>query len=111
MAHIVQSFRTKEVSYFDYGEEGNLEAYGQADPPRIPYENHDCPVAMYYSYEDDYADMEDGEWFADLLGDTVVTFNKYSGYSHFSFEIGKDMYYLDDMFDVLQDYPIEVSSD
>ncbi|CAI2369931.1 unnamed protein product [Moneuplotes crassus] len=110
LSHAMQSVRTGEVTYFDLGEEENLAAYGQADPPRIPYENHQIPVAMYYSRSDNSADFEDGQWFADLIGDNCVAFNEYPGYSHFTFDIGMDMYFLDDMFDILQSYPIEVTN-
>ncbi|CAI2371011.1 unnamed protein product [Moneuplotes crassus] len=105
--HMTQSGLSGEVTSYDHGTEGNLEEYGQEQPPRIPLENINVPVCMYYSPDNEAADMEDAEWFADQMGDSVVAFNTYPGYSLLSFNIGNDMYFLDDVIDLLQQYPIQ----
>lgn len=104
--HLVQSYRTGLVSYFDYGPQGNLQEYGSETPPLIHYENHEMPVAMYYSPDDGAADLEDAEWARDQLGDQVVAFNLYPGYSHVTFGIGNDMTFLDDLFEIMEEFPI-----
>lgn len=105
--HFIQSYRTKEVTWFDYGIQGNLEAYGTETPPLIDYSLHDFPCALYYSPDDGSADMADAQWAADILGDNVALFNSYPGQTHCGFCIGREMTFLDDMLEFLPNYPIE----
>lgn len=106
--HFLQSYRTQEVSWFDYGPERNLEVYGSETPTLIDYSLHEMPIGMYYSPIDGAADLEDGQWAADIIGDNVESFNIYPGYSHITFVIGNYQNYLDDLIDVLHSYPIPV---
>lgn len=59
------------------------------------------PVGIYTSDTDRAADQQDAEWVADLLHENLVFFQVYEGYTHFTFNIGKEMGYLDDLIQVL----------
>lgn len=45
--HFTQSYRTGEISYYDYGTEGNLVEYGSETAPLVDYANHQMPIALY----------------------------------------------------------------
>ena len=65
--HFLQSARTGEVTYFDYGVTGNLEVYGTELPPEIPLENTNVPIFIYSSETDNMADPIDIEWYAEKI--------------------------------------------
>jgi len=104
--HFLQSARTGEVSYFDYGPQRNLEIYGSETPPLIPFEDTVNDVAMFYSPIDAAGDIEDAEWYADQIGDNVVFFGQYDN-THLSFLIGRDMSYLEDIADLYTAYQMD----
>ena len=106
LRHFLQSARSKRTTYYDYGTEGNIEAYGTETPPDIPFENINIPVAMYYGSEDDIADQVDADWFEDRIGDNVLFHNVYY-MSHHAFFMGVDTSYLDDVLETYQNYPVE----
>ena len=94
--HFLQSARTGEVTYFDYGPEGNLEVYGSERAPEIPFENTNMPIFIYSSETDYMADPVDVEWYADMIGENLMSFEWISG-GHFSNVLGNNMLYLEDV--------------
>lgn len=50
--------------------------------------------------------MEDCEWAAGIFGDLVVAFNSYDGFTHLTFNIGRNMYFFDDVLDVMSELTI-----
>lgn len=107
LEHLTQSVRSGQVTYLDMGPELNLAEYGTELPPRIPFENVNVPVGMFYGTRDVTADPEDADWFADQMGDNLVTYNMYP-LAHFSFTLARDpTVYLDDILDLYSNYPID----
>ena len=104
LQHFLQSARTGEVTYFDYGPTENLEIYGTESPPEIPFENTNMPIYMYNSESDNAADPVDAEWYADRIGDNLMAFEWISG-THLTFILGYDMQYLEEIIENYQ--PLE----
>ncbi len=42
-----QNTQNEVMKQFNYGEIDNLKRYGTIEPPRVPLENFDIPVAMF----------------------------------------------------------------
>ena len=108
LQHFVQSARTGEVTYLDYGR-NNLAVYGSDTPPRIPFENINVPVALFYGSEDRIADETDANWFREQLGDNII-FDQIYYMTHMSFPIGVDTSYLNDVIEIFENYPLDASS-
>ncbi|CAI2371614.1 unnamed protein product [Moneuplotes crassus] len=102
-SHMTQSAATGEVTYYDFGPEENLERYGSQNPPPIPYENTNNPVAMFMASQDLSYNHEDDQWYADLIGDNLV-FYQYYDFSHYGFIVGNTQLYLPDLIDVFTEY-------
>ncbi|CAI2371526.1 unnamed protein product [Moneuplotes crassus] len=101
--HLTQSFASGEVTFYDYGPEENLERYGSEDPPLIPFEDTNNPVAMFMASLDLSYGHEDDEWYADLIGDDLV-FYQYYEMSHYGFIIGDTQLYLPDLGEVFAEH-------
>lgn len=61
------------------------------------------PIALYVGMQDQYADQTDVKWLHRQLGNRVKQVKTYNNFDHFSFQIGKDMSYTDDVVDLLKD--------
>ena len=105
LRHFEQSAQSQRATYYDFGNQGNMEAYGSETPPDIPYENINIPVTMFSGTEDDIADPEDMAWFEERIGDNVVSHQTYY-MSHQSFAIGVDTSYLEDVYEAYRAYPV-----
>lgn len=101
--HLVQSSKSKQLTYLDLGPEGNLEEYGVEEPPLIPVENTNNPVAMFMATEDMACDPADNQWYADQIGDNLVLFEYYD-FSHMGFVIGDTQLYLPDLVELYESY-------
>ena len=47
IVHYAQMIESGKFCAFDYGEEGNLEHYGQNDPPVVNLSKTTAPIALY----------------------------------------------------------------
>ncbi len=103
LRHLDRSVRTGEVTYMDYGPQENMERYGQEDPPRVRIEDTANDVALLASNEDQGATRVDNDWYADQLGDNLVSYNYYD-FSHMAFILGDTQQYLPDLDDLYQSY-------
>ena len=66
------------------------------------------PVAMYSSKSDTLSTPEDNLWFAEQLGDSLVSFLQYEGDCHMSFGNGFNVEIIDDLLEIDEQYPISI---
>ena len=62
------------------------------------------PIALLVGKQDTLADEDDVNWLQKQLGDKVVFRKDYNDFDHFSFQVGKDMSYTQDVVDLLKKY-------
>ncbi|CAG0900835.1 unnamed protein product [Darwinula stevensoni] len=60
--HFVQEVSARKFQHFDWGREGNLEHYGQEEPPEYDISEVNTPAFLYWSEDDCFADPEDVQW-------------------------------------------------
>ena len=93
----------------------NWEEYGQAKPPELDLKrirNINVPVALIAGKSDMTVSLADARWVRDQLLDsdlfneskTLVSYKEYEG-GHFTFMVGKDMSYTDDILELLKTIP------
>ena len=71
--HYAQSIRSHTFRYFDYGQAGNLQRYGQATPPDVPLHNiKTMPIALFVGTADELATIQDSKWTISQLGERVA---------------------------------------
>ncbi|CAI2387557.1 unnamed protein product [Moneuplotes crassus] len=108
LQHLLQSLRTGDLTYFDYGPENNFEIYGSENPPEIPLENINVPIALMWAEYDNIVTNNGVEWLTDQVSDNIIFEHTYQDYNHLSFIIGNNMEpYLDDVIDLTESYPPE----
>jgi len=101
LRHFLQSARTRRVAYYDYGAEENMERYGTELPPLIPFEDTQAPVAILAGSLDLLADVQDAEWYADQIGDALISFEVYN-MGHFTFTGGYNLDYMEDVVEIYE---------
>jgi pimeloyl-ACP methyl ester carboxylesterase len=107
LEHYSQIYNSKKFQMFDYGKEENQKRYGSDIPPSIPLSNIDLPIAKFTGNTDCLGDLDDNKWLSGQLGSNLV-FDKVYDFGHLTFFIGKDMGYLNDMMNVLNNYRAEM---
>jgi len=90
---------------YDYGEKGNLQRYGTAEPPTFHLHNIDqVPIGMFVGKKDVLAVPADTRWEAEKMK-SVVFYKEYEDTDHSSFALGKQAHtYLDDLIILLKKY-------
>lgn len=104
LEHEIQMYHQQRFQYFDYGTKGNMEKYGQEQPPAIdPSTISGINIAMIVGKYDLLGDVDDNRWLRDQLGSNVVYYKEYEQ-GHASFYFAKDMSYLDDIVNLINTY-------
>ena len=103
MEHFSQLWNSKRFQKFDYGAEENQRRYGSSYPPEYPLQNINVPIAKFTGNSDALGDLEDNKWLSEKLGHTLI-WDKVYDYGHLTFFIGKDMVWLQDMKNILQNH-------
>ena len=88
-----QLINSGKFQKFDYGEEQNLLVYFDKNPPEIPIENIEIPIAMYIAEQDNIADLKDNKNVKSKLKN-VVDFRTYEDEDHLSMAFSKNMTYF-----------------
>lgn len=89
---------------FNYGERDNLAKYGTYEPPLVPIQDFNLPVAIFSGLFDKLADPTDVATLVQQLGSNVVFNNQYP-LGHLSFALAKDMsWFSGDVVDVMNKY-------
>ena len=105
MEHDSQLFLSRRFQDFDYGTARNMIGYGTPNPPAYNVTNiNGIPVALIHGTTDEVSEPQDVQWLIDQLGDNVVFTQTYN-YGHLSFFTGINMAYLDDIDNLLRQYP------
>jgi len=85
--HYAQQIMSKKFTHFDFGKAGNIEAYGQEEPPEFSLKAITVPVASYWSLNDWLAQPQD------VLRYLTAIPNKFSTYE-VPFELWNHLDYL-----------------
>ena len=101
--YYAQMMNSKRYALYDYGTKKNNKIYGADEPPLVPIEDLDIPVAIFSGSLDHIGDPEDVSFLVDKLGDKVV-FHKEYNMDHYSFAIAQDMTFFEDAITVLNKY-------
>lgn len=79
---------------FDFGHNGNMQKYGQPEPPAYKLERVKLrtPIELYYSDNDYLATLKDVRHLADIMGEQV-SLNHVSlpKYNHFDFILAQNV--------------------
>lgn len=90
----------------NYDESENVRKYGQKEPPAIDFTKiHSVPIAILGGKYDLFSPVEDSEWVKDQV--KPVFFKIYDTHGHITFQIGKDMSYLDDVKQLIEEYSVK----
>lgn len=112
MEQIMQWHMNHNIRYFDYGPDRNLLEYGSEEPPAISFERaRGIPLILVDGLLDDATDYraENDFYIEHQLG--PIVFNGTYDYTHYSFYIGNDMSFVEDIYNAIQDFtPILISS-
>ena len=82
----------------------NLRLYGQKEPPTIPIEDINIPVAIWNGTRDTSVPPADVDLLVEALGDNCVSRKEIDG-DHLTFPMGKDMsWFQNDVVDILNQY-------
>lgn len=111
IVHYGQIFQTGIFKEYDYGSDAKNEAvYDNRIIPTIPIRSITrVPIAYFVGAHDDLADPIDTAYTYKLIPSTFV-YNKYPDMDHYSFQVGKDMKYVDDVLPILEKYALSKSS-
>ena len=74
VVHYAQEINSKKFTHFDFGTDGNIDKYGQEEPPEFLIENIKVPVASYWSLNDWLAQPQDVLRFLSKLPNNYATY-------------------------------------
>jgi len=91
VVHYAQEINSKKFTHYDFGIEGNNEAYGQDNPPEFSIEAIKVPVATYWSQNDWLAQPEDVLRFLTKLPNNYATYEvPFELWNHLDYLYGID---------------------
>ena len=104
LTHYGQCIANKQLQLYDYHDaELNLKKYGQENPPNVDLLGlQKVPIAMFSGKYDRIVKVDENQEFADIIP-TVIK-HKQLNFDHLSFLIGKDMTYMIEVLNLLQEY-------
>ncbi|XP_077509459.1 lipase 3-like [Amblyomma americanum] len=89
MIHIGQVYKNGRFAKFDYGEQRNVDIYGQATPPEYDLRRVSAPVALFWTEGDALVPAEDMPLLRDKLPNVVLDFRVADErFSHQEFAMG-----------------------
>ena len=101
--YYAQMMKSKRYCLYDYGKRKNKSIYGTDEPPLVPIEDLDIPVALFSGSLDHIGDPQDVQFLADKLGDNLV-FHKEYELDHYSFALANDVTFMNDAISVINQY-------
>ena len=111
VVYYAQTIENNVWKRFNYGERENLHRYGTYEPPEVPLERLDIPVAVFSGSLDKLADPTDVATLVERLGSNVV-FNHEYPLGHLSFGLAKDMsWFSNDVVNVMNQFSSNIASD
>lgn len=112
LTHYGQCIANKQLQLYDYHDkEKNQEKYGQDSPPSVDLQSlSKVPIAMFSGKFDRVVNVDDNIEFASQIP-TVVK-SETLNFDHLSFLIGKDMSYMLEVLNLLQEHnPLDYDID
>lgn len=95
--------RCEYLAERNYDEAVNMRKYGQLEPPPVDLTKiHSVPVALLCGKYDMFSPVEDSEWIKSQVNPAF--FKIYDTHGHITFQIGKDMSYLNDVQKLIKEY-------
>ena len=89
--HYAQGIQSGNFSHFDFGKDGNIEAYGQDFPPEFFIEAVNVPVASYWSQHDWLAQPSDVLRYLSKLPNNFATYEvPFQPWDHLDYLWGMD---------------------
>lgn len=107
MQHWQQMVNYPKYSFakFDYGEEINIEKYGNKTPPVYDLSTIKGPLALFFGKEDRLATPEDANWLIETVPkEAIVHLDKDLNSGHLTFMWGKDMSYFNKVIELANLY-------
>ena len=102
-SYYAQMMVSQRYCLYDYGKRKNRQIYGTDEPPLVPIEDLNIPVAIFSGSLDTIGDPADVEFLIDKLGDNAV-FHKEYELDHYSFALAQDMTFMEDAIKVINQY-------
>lgn len=106
LEHYEQFIDWEHFGRFDYGKNGNIEHYGNAEVPLYNLSNLQIPTALFMGTKDTLADPDDvKQLLKDLEGNHHVVYSKeYEDYSHLTWMVGLTDEWINDLKALLKQY-------
>lgn len=91
LIHFAQFFNSNVFRRFDYGEKGNIEAYGSSTPPDYNLSEIETPICIMYGNSDQVVNPKDVHNLKTHLGDNVIMFKNIDDekWNHADFTMNK----------------------
>lgn len=108
VVHYGQIFDTGVFKQYDWGnDKENTEHYGNNIVPLLSlYTIDKVPIAYFVGLHDDLGDPTDTAYTYKQIK-TAFTYKLYNDMDHYSFQVGRDMRYVDDVLELLGQYNTE----
>lgn len=91
ITHYLQNMMSRSFKRYDYGEDKNKEVYGSRKPPKYAVENITAPVALFYSDNDWFSDVEDVNTLKSKLRNVVDYYHvPFKKFNHIDYLWAKD---------------------
>jgi len=105
LVHYGQNIQEGVFRQFDYGsDDANIQVYGTNIPPVLDIADIEwVHIAMFVGAQDDLADITDTRSVKEKIH-CLAFYNEYQNMDHYSFSIGLDQTYMEDVFDLLDKY-------
>ena len=104
MNHYRQLYQDQKFQMYDFGSDQNQNKYGKKTPPEIDItriKNTNVPIGMVVGLEDELSSELDTRWMRDTIGKKNVVFYQEIHGGHTSFNVGKDMSYMNNVIDLV----------
>lgn len=89
--HFLQSFRSNEFQFYDYGRSGNMKKYGVPKPPKYELANSTFPIAIFSGKNDYCCQPKDIQRLGKELPNVVEMFEvRHSKWAHLDFIAAKE---------------------
>lgn len=108
--HYAEIIASDIFEKFDYGDEReNIAHYGPdfaTSPPKIDLTKigGKVPIMMFVGMEDILSTPIDARWTKDQIGDAVIRYTELEAHDHSSFNFGRDMSFMEDVYETIQKY-------
>lgn len=99
--HFGQIYRANKFQRYDYGQEANMNIYGQITPPEIDLSLiKGMKIAQFVGKYDQLSDPTDNAWLTQQLAPNLI-FNGTYELGHMGFLMAKDMSYFDKVIEII----------